>query len=70
MYEREEHYSKVTPDGTTETWIVKEKSGSGFVEFLGAIAFITMCIISVTLLCNALHPQTQTIIIQLEKPSN
>ena len=69
MYEREEHYSKVAADGTTETRIIKERSGSGCGEFLGAIAFLTMCVIAVAIVSSALHPQpTTTIIIQQENP--
>ena len=46
MYERYE--SKVTThsDGREEIHITREKSTTGLGEFLGAIAFITMCILS------------------------
>lgn len=67
-YERYESKTTTHSDGREEIHIIREKSGSGCGEFLGAIAFITMCVISVTLLCTTLHPQTKTIFIQQESP--
>lgn len=68
-YERYE--SKVTThnDGREEIHIIREKSGSGVWEFLGAITFLTMCVASVVIVSTSLHQQPQTkIIIQQESP--
>ena len=60
MYEREEHYSKVTLDGTTETRIVKERYGSGLGEFCVAITCITFGVMTVTLVSTIVHqPKTE-----------
>ena len=69
-YERYESKTTTHSDGREEIHIIREKSGSGVGEFLFVIAFLTMCVISVTLVSSALHRQTQTIVIQLVKPSN
>ena len=69
-YERYESKTTTHADGREEIHIVREKSGSGFGEFLGAIVFLTMCVISVAIVSSALHRQTQTIVIQEIKPSN
>jgi len=64
MYEREEHYSKVALDGTTETRIIKERYGSGLGEFCVAITCITFGVMTVTLVTAIVHqPKT-------ENPSN
>lgn len=69
-YERYESKTTTHSDGREEIHIKREKSGSGVGEFLGAIAFLTMCVISVTLVSSVLQHETQTIVIQLVKPSN
>ncbi len=64
MYEREEHYSKVTLDGTTETRIIKERYGSGLGEFCVAITCITFGVMTVTLVSAIVHQP------KIENPSN
>lgn len=59
MYKKEK-YSKTSFDGTTETIETEERNSSGLLEFCGAIAAITLSIITATLVLNSFNHASST----------
>ncbi len=76
MY-KEERYTKYYPDGTTEEKVLIESHGTGFGEFCGAIACITLLGITASLVLANGHrgmdrslPQSQENVRSYSRQSN